>query len=380
MKKLDVLIIKEIFGPWLFGVALFGSLLFAATYLGRVAEYAAKGIPADMIGGFAILLLPAILVQTFAMSCLLAALLAFGRLSSDSEIVAVRAAGVSLFRIIAPVSFFALAVAILAFATNETVVPAAAKQAAQLLDTIARRMDKSSYKDTSYPILDKGQLKAMLVAKDFSPSEGVLRGATVIGFKEDGTPNAYLYADRVQIDPKQIQSGTGWKISGQAVVTKADGSEVIRLDNGAWPPDVPTLNMSIGDLLSKNLKSFETLSMRELKEVIDKNERAATIPGAQSLTPKELRNYQYGYWSKIALPLAALIFGTLGAALGIRNHRTGTAAGFALAVAIIFGYFTIANFMNVWALNGNIAPYIAAFSPIAVGLIASVIIIWRRNA
>ncbi|MBC8065622.1 MAG: LptF/LptG family permease [Chlorobia bacterium] len=120
--------------------------------------------------------------------------------------------------------------------------------------------------------------------------------------------------------------------------------------------------------------------MRELREVIEKDDKAAKTPGGRLLKPSENRNYQYGYWNKIALPLAAFIFGTLGAALGIRNHRTGTAAGFALAVAIIFGYFTVANFMNVWALNGAIAPYVASFSPIAIGFIAAVFIIWRRNA
>ena len=112
MKKLDVLILKELVGPWAFGVALFGSLLFAATWLGRVAEYISKGLPGEIVSQFALLLLPAILVQTFAMSSLLGALLAFGRLSSDSEVVAVRAAGVSLFRMIMPVAGFSLVVAV----------------------------------------------------------------------------------------------------------------------------------------------------------------------------------------------------------------------------------------------------------------------------
>ncbi len=387
MKRLDLLILKEIIGPWCFGVALFGSLLFAGTYLGRVTEYITKGVSADIIGQISLTLLPAILVQTFAMSVLLAALLSFGRLSSDSEIVAIRAAGVSLFRIIAPVSAFSVVIACAAFAINETVVPLAAKRSAQLLDQVARQLDGTNYKDTSYPITDKGELKAMVVAKDFSPSQGILRGATIIGFKgketenveERGLPSAYLYAQELEFDPKQFSQGGGWRIRGKATITKADGSEVITLKEGAWPPEIPSANFSVGDLLSKGLKSFELVSMRELREIIDKNEQA-NIEGAKTLSPKELRNYQYGYWNKVALPLAAFIFGTLGAALGIRNHRTGTAAGFALAVGIIFAYFTVGNFMNVWALNGAIPAYVASFSPIAIGLVASVIIIWRRNA
>jgi len=378
IRRIDRLIIKEIIGPWMFGVALFGALLFAATYLGRVAEYVSKGVPADLIGQVTILILPAILVQTFAMSILLAALLAFGRLSSDSEIVALRAAGVSLFRIIAPVSVFALCIASVAFLANETIVPAAAKKSLSLTDQIARNLDKTSEQSTSYPLSEKGVLKGMLVAKDFSPSQGVLRGATVISYGADGKPTAYLYATELKLDPSQFKKdqSSGWRINGGAQLLKADGSQLLDIEEGAWPPDVPSVNVSIADLLSKGLKSFEAMSMRELKQLIDR-ERAATI---KTMRAKELRNYEYGYWNKIALPLAAFIFGTLGAALGIRNHRTGTAAGFALAVAIIFAYFTIANFMNVWALNGSFPPFVASFTPIAIGLVCSVIIIWRRNA
>ncbi|MCC7230135.1 MAG: LptF/LptG family permease, partial [Fimbriimonadaceae bacterium] len=182
MKRLDRLVIKELIGPWAFGVALFGALLFAATYLGRVAEYISKGLSGDLVGQATMLILPGILVQTFAMSMLLASLLAFGRLSSDSEIVAIRAAGVSLFRVIAPVSGFALCVAAVAFLANETIVPASAKRLLMLADQITRQLDGASEKGTSYPITEKGVLKGMVVAKSFIVSEGVLLGALITSY------------------------------------------------------------------------------------------------------------------------------------------------------------------------------------------------------
>jgi len=376
LRRLDRLIVKEIIGPWLFGVALFGALLFAATYLGKVTEYVSRGLSSNLIGQITFLILPGILVQTFAMSMLLAALLAFGRLSSDSEIVAIRAAGVSLFRIIAPVSVFALGVAALAFVTNETIVPVSAKQLVVLLAQADKTLDQTSEKSTSYPIMEKGILRGMVVAKSFSASEGVLRGATVISYDTNGKPSDYLYATKLKFDPNKFKDGSGWQIEDGATLTKADGSQFLEIKDNVWPDEIPQANFSLQDLITKNLKSFEVLSMGELKQIIDR-ERSSPV---KTMTPKDLRNYEYGYWNKLALPLAAFIFGTLGAALGIRNHRTGTAAGFALAVAIIFGYFTVANFMNVWALNGSFPPFVASFTPIAIGLICSGIIIWRRNA
>ena len=113
LRQIDRLITKELIGPWLFGVGLFSALLMAATYLGRLVGYIVDQAPGELVGQLVVLSLPAILVKTFTMAVLLAALLAFGRLSSDSEIVALRAGGASIYRIVAPVAFFSLLVAMI---------------------------------------------------------------------------------------------------------------------------------------------------------------------------------------------------------------------------------------------------------------------------
>src|SRR4051794_35432917 len=107
---------------------MFTMLLIAATYLGRIANYLVQGVSGAQILQITLLLLPAILVKTFAMALLLGGLLAFGRLSGDSEITAVRAAGVSLYRIVAPVAVFSFLVACVSFYLNESVVPRAARE------------------------------------------------------------------------------------------------------------------------------------------------------------------------------------------------------------------------------------------------------------
>src|SRR6266849_2968519 len=70
-------------------------------------------------------LLPSILAVTIPMAFLLGVLLAFGRLASDSEIVALRAVGVSPLRLLGPVFGFALAAGFLTFYINAVALPAA---------------------------------------------------------------------------------------------------------------------------------------------------------------------------------------------------------------------------------------------------------------
>ncbi len=375
MKRLDRLVLKELIGPWLFGVAMFTMLLIAATYLGRIAKYTVQGVSPGTILHLTLLLLPAILVQTFAMALLLGAMLAFGRLSGDSEITAVRAAGVSLYRIVAPVAVFSLLVAGLAFFLNENVVPRAAQDSIKLMSNIAQQATSTASQPVVQKYVKDGRLVALFGAKNFNPGGVGLGAPTLDGvfmqtYDASGKESYILYAKEFEF----LGSLNKWRIRGGAELVSRDGTSRIEIKGDVWPTQyVPELSMSPEDILASTNNDMTVFSMQQIQELIKKGEESG------NLTPEQRRNYEYGYWNKIALPLAAFIFGTLGATLGIRNHRTGSATGFAISVAIIFSYFTLGNFMNVYAQGGIFPPYLASFTPVAIGLVASVIVIWRRN-
>lgn len=124
MKTLDRYILKELMGPFLFGIAAFTSLMFAGKELFRITELLAEyHAPLLKAAELVILHLPSLVVMTLPMAMLLAALLGFGRLSSDSETVALFAGGISLYRIAVPVVIMSLFVTAGSFVLNEMVVP-----------------------------------------------------------------------------------------------------------------------------------------------------------------------------------------------------------------------------------------------------------------
>ena len=155
MKRLDKLILQELFGPWIFGVAIFTVIIMAGTYLFKVTEYIVQGVSFTTVTELMFLTLPGIMAKTFPMAVLLSVLLAFGRLSGDSEIVAVRACGTSITRIMAPVAGFGLAVALLAFGVNELWVPGASFQASQIQIQIAKQLKgtRVTYAEVSCSII-----------------------------------------------------------------------------------------------------------------------------------------------------------------------------------------------------------------------------------
>lgn len=95
------------------GLAVFTSILLIVRILKLVELVVNRGVPVGQILLLFSYILPAFLEVTVPMALLLAILVAFGRLSSDSELVALRAAGVSLYRLLAPVAGFAVIIAIL---------------------------------------------------------------------------------------------------------------------------------------------------------------------------------------------------------------------------------------------------------------------------
>ncbi len=113
MKILDRYILREMVVPFFLGLAIFTSILLIVRILKLVELVVNRGVPlAQMIRIFSYIM-PAFLEVTVPMALLLAILVAFGRLSSDSEVIAMRAAGISLYRLLVPVAIFAGMVALL---------------------------------------------------------------------------------------------------------------------------------------------------------------------------------------------------------------------------------------------------------------------------
>lgn len=367
MKRLDRLVVRELLGPWIFGVAMFTTLLIAATYLGRIADYIVQGIPPAQVGRILLLLLPAILVKTFAMSTLLAALLGFGRLSSDSEIVALRAAGASLWRLMVPVVLFAGVTAVIAFVANERLVPSAAKQSTAIARDLAKSLSDKGGQPISQPQIENGKLTMMISARDFSLAQRALRGVTMVIYDKNEVESYVVFAKQLI-----FRSRDDWRMEGGAKILSVEGGTVVRAES-AWPTGVPMLKASPEELAATKINDPDFYSMRELQDTIQRARRDGTMK------PDDIRNREFWYWNKIALPLVALVFGLLGASLGVRSARTGTATGFALAIAIIFAYFMVTNFMSVWAIGGIIPAWLASFAPIALGLVATGVVVTRKN-
>lgn len=369
MKRIDGLIFRELAGPWVFGVAIFTALIFATGLLMKITDWVVRGVEPATIMQVVMLLLPGILVKTFAMSLLLAALLGFGRLSNDSEVVALRAAGTSLFRIMRPVFLFSFTVAIVAFVLNETVVPGAASRATALTTEIKKQVDKGgTAKPVFYTVGGQKGPVAQIMAKDFSLLDRTLRGFTLATFDENGHHTYLLIGEELRyFGPKD------WRVVGSARLISANGVNIVDIEDGAWPSQIEEPDVSPDNLLAGFADDLDVFSMGQMLEQI------AALKKDPNANKRQIANLEFGLYNKIALPLGAVVFALLGAPLGIRNARAGVAVGFALSVVLTFLYMMLANFMAVYSKGGAIPPWVASFTPLAIGLAAACVAIKKKN-
>ncbi len=367
MRLVDWLIVRELIPPLLFGVGLFTTLIFAGGYVFMITEYAVKGIPLMQVVELAALYLPQIAVKTLPMGMLLAVLLGFGRLSSDWEITALRAAGVSLRRLMAPVFWMGLLVSLLAIGCNETLVPWATARASAIRARILEQLQLTEQQAFGFPQWSDGRLDSyVIVAGGRDPQTQQLFQVTIIKYRASAVrePEVMAFAQRAR-----------WNGSSEWVLydgwwRTADGQygsfQVFRAEprTGVQIRRTP---LQIEALLTE----VDARSFRQLRQQIAFYQR-------EGVEPTMLRQLTVELYNKLAVPLASLIFALVGAPLGIRPQRSSPATGFALSIAIIFLYWVLARYLVILG-RSVVPPLLASFLPNLIGLALAIWLIARRE-
>jgi lipopolysaccharide export system permease protein len=94
---------------------------------------------------------------------------------------------------------------------------------------------------------------------------------------------------------------------------------------------------------------------------------------------KKIRKLKVRIQEKLALPFVCLVFGLIGAAIGIKPQNTGKATSFGICVGLIFAYYLVSfvsSSMGVW---GVLSPLMAAWLPNLLGLGASGLLLMNSD-
>jgi lipopolysaccharide export system permease protein len=358
---MDRYIMIELLLPFLFGIGLFTSLgLSIGTLFELIRKVTESGLLFSVAIKILLLRMPEFIALAFPMSVLLATLMAYSRLSSDSEIIALRSIGINVYRLIIPAILLSLVVTGMTFFINDVVTPSANRQATLTLQKALDRV-RPTFKDRNilYPEYktvkhEDGSTHSVLVrlfyAEEFNGEQ--MKDLTILDLSREGV-NQILTS---QTATWNIKENVWDFFNGTLYLISPDGGyrNIVRFEH-------QQLALSRAPLdLAQRPPSYAEMSIAQAREYLKIVKLEAN--------EKEIRKILVRIQGKISLPFVCLVFGLIGAALGVRPQNTNKATSFGICVGLIFSYYLlsfVSESMGVW---GILTPFMAAWLPNFLGL------------
>ena len=360
LKLLDKYVLKELLYPFIFGVASFSTIFIASSMLFKIVKYVTTyGASGYSVARLFLYSLPEVINYTFPMAVLLATLMAFGKLSANSEIVAMKCGGISYYRIVAPVVAVGFIVSLFSIVWAEKVVPPSKYAAKRILETEIRGDVKPKTQDhVVIKTLNKGTQR-ITYARTFDEKTGIMRNVTIEEFSKNKLT-------RVQTANYAKWEGNKWVLHNGNVFTM-DEKEGIT-SKAAFKRQVIPLRTKPKEI-SWEQKEPDEMTLGELRGFIKVLERQ-NLPTASHWTEIFMR---------FAIPLASFVFALLGAPLGTQRQRSGSSIGMGISVIVIFVYYGIMAFSTGLGKGGVIPPLLAAMAANIVCFCAGIFMLRKAD-
>jgi lipopolysaccharide export system permease protein len=348
-------LIKELFPAFLLGLIGFTFILLTGRIVQLMEFFVNKGVPLGYILRLLYLLLPSFMVLTIPMATLLSVLLAFNRLSSDNEITALKASGVSLYQMIPPVLVFAVATYVATTFLSLYSVPRANEGSRALIYEFASSKANAGIREKMFN-------------DDF---EGLVL------YVEEIKPRTLAW-EKVFISDSRNPAEVLTIIAREGEVLSDPGTLVItlRLKRGAIhklgkePDAYQKIDFSTYDLrlhLKTGLKEKGTeekhpadMTLAELSRAIQALQAKGSAAKIQWVKVHE----------KFSIPFACLVFGLIGIPLGLQSRvaRGGKFQGFAWAIGVLLVYYLLTNAGTSLAERGVVLLEVGMWSANAIFL------------
>lgn len=342
---------REVLSAFFLGLLIFTGVLLMGRMLRLADMVVSKGVPLSDVLLMIAYLLPNFAIITIPMSLLLAVLLAFSRLSGDSEIIAIKASGISLYRLLPPVLTISLAAYILTAVTAVYALP----------------KGNTAFKELLYKAV-QGRLSLNLKEQVFNTS---IPGLLIYINKNNGK-SGLLSGVMIQDERNPKEVSTIFAETGSFGMDENSRKIHLHLTDGSIHQSRPKgvyrlLGFNEYDLeidLSKTAASFERneldMSLSEIRQNLKKG----------GFSKKLMTDMGLEVHRRFALPFACFIFAIVAVPLGIQNRRSGKAAGFSFSIATLLLFYIFQSIGRTFGEKELFTPFMAEWLPNLIFLAA----------
>jgi lipopolysaccharide export system permease protein len=364
-KTLRSYVVREILGAFVGGLVLFTFVLFLTRILELVNLVMARGIPADLVARLFAYVLPSFLELTIPMATLLGVVVAFARFSSDGELLAMRAAGVSLWQLARPALAMGTMAGVATLLMAQWGSPWAQRRITETTYEIAKTRATAALRPRMFNALADG----LVVYADRIESEPQRLEGVLVSDERDEARRMTVLARSAHMETDEpskvvyLRLGSGTSVTYHAARDSYDttsfGSLEVRLDLGgksgvlAAAGERPLEQMYLGELASDPARG--TSKERAI---------AATL---------ELHR-------RFALAAAGVLLALLGLPLGAQPSHAHRARGLSVSIVVVLAYHVLFTAAAGLARHRTLDPVLAMWLPDLVVAAVAAFMIGRAAA
>lgn len=340
MMLLDRHILREFIRLFIFMVLCFVGLYLIIDFFEKIKMFLSNSATVSQMASFFLFNIPMIVSLTLPAAVLLSTLITFGVLSKNSEIVAMKANGISLYRTSLPLILLAGIICMIAFLFSEFITPLTNQKADHILKVeVQKQRGLGSFKQNQIWYRGKNGIYNF---KIFHPEKQLIEGVTINYLNQQ-------FEMSMRVDAQSAE----WK-DGRWVFTNV---MVTRFQEGDFPI-VERLSRALIDLPERPAdfmiaqKDADKMSYLELNKYIKKLQSDGY----------DTTRYRTDMHGKIAFPLVSIILVIIGVSFSLRSERSGgVTQSIGVGIVIGFSYWLVFAFTMSLGRSGTLPPFLAAW-------------------
>ncbi|MBR5945818.1 LptF/LptG family permease [bacterium] len=365
MKLIDRYLIKSFFLPLFYCLAAFLVLFFAYDMTNNLSDFLEEEKTVSEIATFYVMRIPEIFSIVMPFAVLLAILYCLGNLSRTNEIIAMRASGIALTRIIRPYLCCALLITLGTFALSEYCGPVARKKAQEIMPKKASTLTQSiSQGQNSTFVTFENTKKNRIWNLQATDEPNKFRYISIRHYK----PSTRRIIRQLEAESAEYIANYGWYFFNvKEIIYDADEK----------PKDTSTYKkrrISVYDetpeiIFSHSIDDEMNMNLSELKNA------------ARTVKEESSRYYSLkaDLHRRYAMPFACFVFVLLAAPFGIFHTRAGMMKGVLTSIILCLGYFVVAYLLINLAKEGKVNAIVACWSANVVFLGIGAYLVYRMR-
>ena len=360
---LDEYVVREFLFMFFLVLCGFVMLMLVFTFFELIGDILRNRIPLSIVGQYLINLTPSMLYQIAPLAVLIAVLVTFGVLNRNSEIIAMKATGISLYRLIVPIIGIAAILAVSLFLFDEFYLPQANRRQEALRNIIKGRPPQTVLHPEQRWIFGQpnaGEPGRIFYYQFFDPVHQEFANLSVFEFD----PSTFaitrrIFASRVFWDPDHgtwiFQNGWQRDIEGDHTKSYREFQQTTFVEIHEEP-----------GYFTKEEKQSQEMNFGELERYISGLRQSGF----------DTMRLRVALWHKLAYPLAAIVMAGLAVPFALSMGKRGSLTGIAVAIGVALAYWVADSFFGALGnVNYLPAPLAAWASLVLFGLVGGYLLL-----